>query len=144
VRGMEQVVSGSVAETRFQSFLLGLFAGLAVLLAAVGLYSVIARAVGERTREIGIRMALGARAGDVIHLVLGRGLRPALFGVAIGLVAAIGLMRLMRSLLYGVSAHDPLTLTAISLLLILMALLACLIPARRAARVDPAVALRRE
>ncbi len=143
VRSMEAVVSQSVAGARFQTLLLGLFAGLATLLAAVGLYSVIAHGVSERTREIGIRMALGAEARDVLRLVLGRGLRLALLGVAVGLVAAIGLTRLMRSLLYGVSADDPLTLIGISVLLILVALLACAIPARRAAMVDPAVAVRR-
>ena len=144
VRSMEQVVDQSVAGARFQTLLLGLFAALAVLLAAVGLYSVIAHSVSERTREIGIRMALGAQARDVLRLILGRGLRLALLGVALGLVAATGLTRLIRSLLYGVSANDPLTLVAISMLLTLVSLLACWIPARRATRVDPVVALRRQ
>jgi putative ABC transport system permease protein len=144
VRSMEQVVSQSVAGARFQALLLGLFASLALLLAAVGVYSVIAHGVNERTREIGIRMALGARAVDVLRLVLGRGLRLALLGVAIGLIAATGLSRLMRGLLFGVSANDSWTLIAISVLLTLVSLLACSIPARRATKVDPAVALRRQ
>jgi putative ABC transport system permease protein len=143
VRSMEAVVAGSVAGARFHTLLLAMFAGLAVLMAAVGLYSVIAYGVSERTREIGIRLAVGAEPRHVRRLVLGRGLRLALVGVAVGLAAALGLTRMMQSLLYGVSAHDPLTLLGISALLIVVALLACAIPARRAAMVDPAVAVRR-
>jgi predicted permease len=141
---MSKVVSGSIAAQRFTMILLGVFAALALVLSAVGIFGVISYVTGQRTQEIGIRMALGAQRGDVLRLVLGHGMRVALRGVAIGLAAALGLTRLMASQLYGVSANDPLTFAGVAALLTLVALTACYIPARRAMRVDPMVALRYE
>jgi predicted permease len=140
----EDIISRSLAERWFSMVLLGLFAALALALASVGIYGVISYVVGQRTHEIGIRIALGAQRKDVLALVLGEGTRTALFGVGIGLIAAFGLTRLMVSVLYGVSATDPLTFLAVAALLAAVALLACYIPARRAMRVDPIVALRYE
>jgi putative ABC transport system permease protein len=122
--------------------LLGAFPVLA--LASVGIYGVISYLVGQRTQEIGVRVALGAQRGDVLRLIKGHGARMALIGVAIGAGAALGLTRLMASQLFGVSAHDPLTFAGVALLLIMVAVAACYVPARRAMRVDPLVALRRE
>ena len=124
--------------------LLGSFALVALVLASVGIYGVLAYLVGQRTHEIGIRMALGAGRYEVLRLVLGQGAKMALLGVALGFAAAMGLTRLMSDMLYGVSATDPLTFTAVAILLILVALMACYIPARRATKVDPIVALRHE
>ena len=124
--------------------LLGVFATIALLLSAVGIYGVMSYSVAQRSHELGVRMALGARSSDVLALVVKQGMTLALAGLGIGLVAAFGLTRIMASLLYGVSATDPLTFSIIALLLGSVALLACYLPARRATRVDPMVALRYE
>jgi ABC-type antimicrobial peptide transport system permease subunit len=124
--------------------LLGVFAGAALLLASVGIYGVMSYFVNQRTQEMGIRIAVGAERGDVLRLVLGQGARAALLGIAAGIAAALALTRLMASLLFGVSATDPLTFLAVMTLLTLVALSASYIPARRAMRVDPMVALRHE
>jgi putative ABC transport system permease protein len=144
VRTMEEVVADEVAQPRAAVLLLGLFALLAVVLAAVGLYGTISYVVVQRIREIGIRLALGAQRLDVLRLVVGQGLRLVGVGASLGSVAALALTRLMRSLLFGVSASDPLTFVVAAVLLVIVALVACWIPARRAARVDPMVALRYE
>jgi len=142
VNTMSALMSQKVAPRRLNFVLLGGFAGLALLLAAVGLYGLMANLVAQRTGEIGLRMALGAQRADVLKLVLGRGLRLATWGSFIGLVASFALLRLLSTLLIGVSATDPLTFGFVVLLLMVVALVACLIPARRATRVDPLVALK--
>lgn len=141
---MEALAARSVAAPRFNMLLLGLFAGLGLLLAGVGIYGVMAHSVAQRTTEIGLRIALGARAADVLRLILSAGLAMAFAGVGAGLLASIALTRLMENQLFGVTPTDPLTFFAIACLLVAVALLACWIPARRAAKVDPMVALRNE
>jgi predicted permease len=144
VHTLQEVVANSLAARRFTMMLLEAFATLALVLACVGIYGVISNLVGQRTHEIGVRIALGARRRDILHLVLGQGIRMAVAGVAVGTAAALALTRLMSNQLFGVSAHDPLTFAGVALLLLLVAMIACYFPARRAIRVDPMVALRRE
>jgi putative ABC transport system permease protein len=141
---MESIVADSMASRRFAMILLGAFAALAMVLASIGIYGVIAYVVGQRTHEIGIRMALGAQRKNVLGLVLWQGTRLALLGVAVGLLGAFALTRLMADLLYGVNATDPVTFVVLALALTLIAMAACYIPARRATRVDPVSALRYE
>ena len=144
VSTMDQLLAGTLSRSRFTMLVLGVFAALALVLACVGIYGVIAYSVMLRTQEFGIRMALGANRRDVLRLVLGQGTRLTLLGIGLGIVAALIITRLMATLLYGISATDPVTFTAVALLLALVALAACYIPARRATRVDPIVALRYE
>jgi ABC-type antimicrobial peptide transport system permease subunit len=141
---MDEIISGIVSAQRLAFLLLGVFAFLALALAAIGIYGVTSYLVSERTHEIGVRIALGTQRSDVSHLVLGHGARMAGIGVIGGVVAAFALTRLLSSLLFGVSATDPLTFVVVAILLTLVALAACYIPARRAMRVDPVVALRCE
>jgi predicted permease len=141
---LNEVIADSLARRRFAMILLNAFAAVALLLSSVGLYGVISYLVGQQTQEIGIRLALGAQRADVLRLVLNQGMKMALGGVAVGLLAALGLTRLLTMLLYGVSATDPTTFALITSLLIAVALLACFVPAWRATKVDPLVALRRE
>jgi len=140
----EEVVASSIASQRFSLILLGAFAALALLLASIGIYGVLSYLVGQRTQEIGVRMALGAQRLDVLRMILGDGARMALVGAAIGLVAALALTRLMASMLFGVRPTDPMTFAAVVVLISAIALFACYVPARRAAKVDPMVALRYE
>jgi putative ABC transport system permease protein len=144
VRTMEQYVADSMAQRRFSMFLLGMFAGIAALLAAVGLYGVMAYSVAQRTREIGIRMALGASRTDVVKMVVRQGMVLAGVGVGIGLIAAFVLTRLMEAFLFGVGARDLTIFGLIAAGLVAVAAVACFLPARRATRVDPLVALRYE
>jgi putative ABC transport system permease protein len=144
VKTMDHIVAEAVTQPRFNLFLLGLFGGIALLLSAAGIYGVTAYSVTQRTHEFGIRMALGAQVGDVLRMILGQGMMLILIGIAVGLLASFALTRLMKSLVFGVSVTDPLTFVVITLLLSLVALLACYIPARRATKVDPLVALRYE
>jgi predicted permease len=141
---LTEIISDSLATQRFAMILLGAFAGIAVILASVGIYGVISYLVGQRTQEIGVRVALGAMRRDVLVLVLGEGLKLTLTGVGVGLLAALGLAQLMKSVLYGVSASDPLTFVGVGIVLTGVAVLACYMPARRAMKVDPLVALRYE
>jgi putative ABC transport system permease protein len=139
---MDHVLDESLGDQRFYMQLLGIFAGIAVLLSAVGIYGVMSYTVSERTHEIGIRMALGAERADVLRLIAGLWLKLTCIGVAIGAALAFGLTRLISTVLFGVKPSDPLTYAAVALGLAVIALIACYIPARRAIKVDPNVALR--
>jgi putative ABC transport system permease protein len=139
---MEQLVAASITGQRFSLVLLALFAGLALALATVGIYGVMSSMVEQRTREIGIRMALGAQKRDVARLIARQGLTLAVIGVGVGLIASLALTRLMATLLFGVGATDPLTFAGVAALLLTVAALACYVPARRAMKTDPLVALR--
>jgi ABC-type antimicrobial peptide transport system permease subunit len=141
---LEQLVNEDLAPERMQASLLGSFAGLALLLASLGIYAVLSFVVTQRSQEIGVRVALGARSQDVLRMVFAHGLKLFGIGAGIGLAAALALSRTLAHLLYGVSAYDPLSFTGVILLLGAVTLLACYIPARRAMRVDPLVALRYE
>jgi putative ABC transport system permease protein len=141
---MQEVVNASVSTRRVTLVLLGLFSGLALALAAIGIYGVVSYSVTQRAKEIGIRVALGAQRRDVLGLVLQQGGKIALIGIAIGSAASFGLTRLMATLLYSVSAFDPATFAEVAFVLACLAMLACYIPARRALRLDPMIALRHE
>jgi ABC-type antimicrobial peptide transport system permease subunit len=143
-RTMQEVYDKSVARTSFTLVMLGIAGAMALVLGLIGIYGVISYTVSQRQREIGIRLALGAQQGNVLQMVLGQGARMGLVGVVIGMGTAFALTRLMSSLLFGVTAHDPMTFAAVAALLMFVALLACYVPARRAMRVDPMVALRYE
>ena len=141
---MRDLVADDLAQPRFTMLLLASFAAAALLLAAIGLYGVIAFSVVQRTQEIGVRLALGARQSDVLRLVMRRGMLLTATGLAIGMTAALALGQVVGGLLYGVTSHDPATLLAVALFLAAVAMLATYLPARRASRVDPMVALRAE
>jgi putative ABC transport system permease protein len=144
IRTLEQAVERSVAGRRLLLTLVGIFASAALALATIGLYGVMAYAVTQRTQEIGIRMALGAQRRDVLKLMVGTGMRMALIGVVIGVIGSLALTRVIQNQLYSVSTTDPITFAGISLLLLAVALLACWVPARRAAKIEPILALRYE
>jgi ABC-type antimicrobial peptide transport system permease subunit len=144
VRTMEQILDEDTSQRRFQSFVMTVFAGLALVLASLGLFGVLASLVSQRTQEIGIRMALGAQSKDVVRLVVGEGLRLVLLGVAVGIGGGIALSRYLGSLFFGVSPGNPATYLEVALLMIAIALVACLLPALRAIRLNPMVALRYE
>jgi putative ABC transport system permease protein len=142
IRTMVEVVDGGLTSQRFSALLLGLFAGVALLLAAVGIYSVLSYIVRGRSREIGIRTALGARPADVLRLVIVEGMSPALVGIAAGMIASLASAKVTETLVFGVSASDPLTLAGVGATLALVALMASLVPAYRALRLDPVKVLR--
>ena len=141
---MEENMAATVAQPRFRTWLIGIFAALALVLAGVGVYGVMSYTVTQRTSEIGIRVTLGAQPEDVFRIVVGEGLRLALTGVGAGILGALALTRLLQSFLYDINAYDPLTFVGVTLVLTVVALAACYLPARRAMRVDPLVALRNE
>jgi putative ABC transport system permease protein len=141
---MEEVVISTVAERRFQMILTALFAAVALVLATVGIYGVVSYAVACRTRDIGLRMALGAVEKDILRSVLFGGMRPVWIGLAVGLCGAVGAAHAMRGLLFGIAPADPVSLEGVACVLVLTATLACFLPARRASRLDPAAALRHE
>jgi putative ABC transport system permease protein len=141
---MEGVIADTLWRARLSAWLLGLFAALAAALAAAGLYGVMSYSVNQRTQEIGLRMALGAASGDVLRMVIAEGFKLTVVGLGLGLAAAFALNRLIASQLFGVTATDPLTYGGVAMLLAMVSIVACYIPARRAARVDPMVALRCE
>jgi putative ABC transport system permease protein len=144
VKTVEEYLDGTIAIPRFNTLLLGIFAGLALVLTAIGLYGVISYSVAQRTHEIGIRIALGAQPSEMMRLVIGQGVRLALVGVGLGLIAALAFTHFLSSLLFGVTTTDPISFVTVVTTLLLVVLLACYIPARRAMRVDPMVALRYE
>jgi putative ABC transport system permease protein len=144
VQPLAQAISDTVAQARFYTLLFALFGATGLLLTLTGIYGVISYTVSQQTQEIGIRMALGAQSGDVLKLVIGKGMVLTLIGAGLGLLGALGLTQLMQTLLFGVSATDPLVFAFVAALLALVALVACYVPARRAAKVDPLVALRCE
>jgi predicted permease len=144
VQTMEEVIADTLAERRFSMIVLGVFAALALGLASMGIYGVISYLVGQRTREIGIRIALGAKRGDVLRMVFSEGMKMTVIGVGVGVIISLGLTHLMANLLFGVKATDPLTFAVVAIVLTVVALVACYVPARRAMRVDPIVALRYE
>jgi putative ABC transport system permease protein len=144
IRTMDDMVAQSVASRRFSMMLLTAFAVAALLLSSIGIYGTMAYAVAQRTREIGLRITLGAQRGNVLRMVIGEGMKLALIGVALGLIASFALTRTMKTLLFGISTTDPLTFLGITLLLVAVALFACWIPARRATKVAPLIALRYE
>jgi ABC-type antimicrobial peptide transport system permease subunit len=139
---MDEVFSEAASRPRFLAVLLAIFAGLALALAAIGTYGILSYSVSERTKEIGIHMALGATRGSVLGMVLGQGMRLTIVGLLAGLVASFGLTRLLQAQLFNVKPTDPLTLSAVALFIAAVALVACYVPARRATRVDPMVMLR--
>jgi len=144
VRTMDELRATALQSDRFNLWLMGSFALLAMLLAALGIYGVMTYTTAQRTRELGIRLALGAQSGDVLKLVTGQGMKLACIGVALGLLGSFAVTRLMESLLFEVGTSDPLTFSLVTLLLTVVSLVACYIPARRATRVDPLIALRSE
>lgn len=143
-QSMDAIVAQALGQARLMMILLGLFAGVALLLAAVGIYGAVAYSVAQRTGEIGVRIALGAQAADVLRLILGQGMTPVVIGLGIGIAAALALGRLLTTQLYQISPHNPALLFTTAIVLALVALLACFVPARRAANVDPIQALRAE
>ncbi len=144
MRTVDQIKEQALAPNRVQSTLMGIFGTVALLLSGIGIYGVISYSVAQRTHEIGIRAALGASAGSLLRLIVSRGLVLALIGLVIGVGGALGLTRVMERLLYGVGARDPMTMSSVAVVLAAVAVSACYIPARRATRVDPLVALRYE
>ncbi len=144
VRTMEDYVEGTMAEPRYPMVLLGLFAGLALVLALVGIYGVISYSVGQKTHEIGVRMALGAGRRDILRLILGQGLRLTLAGIGLGVLVALGVTRFLSSLLFGIGTTDPVAFTSVPVVLALAAILACMVPAMRAVAVEPMISLRSE
>jgi len=144
IRTQEEVISDNLSGVQFSARMMIAFGILALLLAGAGIYAVISYSVAQRTHEIGVRMALGARQSDVLKMVMSQGLRLTAIGLGIGLCAALGAARLLAPLLYGIGANDPLTMIAVAVTLAAIALSACYLPARKAMRVDPSVALRYE
>jgi putative ABC transport system permease protein len=144
IRTMNEIRSDSIAPERLNLTLMSIFAGIALVLAIVGIYGVMSYSVTQRTHEIGIRMAIGARPGDVFRMVLGQGMKLTLIGVGVGLVGAFALTRLMTSMLFGVAATDKATFASIAVLITLVAFLACYLPGRRATKVEPVISLRYE